>query len=246
MTYLFNNTRAGLLAITLFFSAQLFCQATAPAHEDKPYIEVTGRAEKEVVPDEIYISIVLREKYVNKEKVTIEVQEEKLKTALKGIGINLSNLYLSDANADYVRVRWRTRDVLTKKDYTLKVATANEVTEVFKQLDMLDINDAYVARVNHSKLDSLKKEMRIQAIKAAKTKAEYLLAAIGEQVGKPLAISESTGNMYDAMSRIPGVNVTSNIINREYRLSDKSKEEEDVQFKMIKVEASIYVKFGIK
>jgi hypothetical protein len=91
---------------------------TNTSKTEEPYIEVTGTAEKEVVPDEIYIGIIICEKYVNKVKVTIEEQEEKLKTAVKLLGIDLTNLYLSDANADYTKIRWQKKDVLTKKDYT--------------------------------------------------------------------------------------------------------------------------------
>ena len=56
-----------------------FGQTNTSKSEEQPYIEVTGTAEKEVIPDEIYIGIIIREKYVNKEKVTIEEQEQKLK-----------------------------------------------------------------------------------------------------------------------------------------------------------------------
>lgn len=72
-------------------------------------------AEKEVIPDEIFIRIVIVEKYVDKVKISIEEQEEKLKNAVKSLDIDLSNLYLSDVNADYVTVRWKKKDVLTKK-----------------------------------------------------------------------------------------------------------------------------------
>jgi hypothetical protein len=178
---------------------------------------------------------------VNKEKVTIEIQEEILKTYLKDIGVDIKNLYLSDANADYVKVNWRTKDVLTKKDYTLKVSNATTVGQVFQQLDKLEITDAFIAKVNHSKLDSLNKEVKILAIKAAKNKADYLLTAIGEQTGKPLIVEErengitSRAKVLYSGRYVDGVRVTSD--------SDK---EEELQFKKIKIEAFIYVKFAIK
>ncbi len=238
-----HSAKASIVGIALLISLHSHSQQPVKAPEERPYIEVTGRAENEVVPDEIYISIVIREKYVNKEKITIESQEEKLKNAVKGVGISLSNLYLSDANADYVRVRWRTKDVLTQKDYTLKVASATEVSEIFKQLDMLEIKDAYIARVNHSKIDSLKKDMRIQAIKGAKAKADYLLNAIGEEVGKPIFISESASSQAHetmGMNNIPGVRM----IGEKYE--DLIDPTSVIKFKKIMIEATVYVRFGIK
>lgn len=246
MKHIMTNIKTFLLVIAMAISTKSFGQTKVDC-EEIPYIEVTGSADQEVIPDEIYINIIIREKYENKEKVTIESQEEKLKTFLKDIGVDIKNLYLSDANADYVKVKWQTKDVLTKKDYTLKVSTATTVGRVFQQLDKLEITDAFIAKVNHSKLDSLKKEVKILAIKAAKNKADYLLTAIGEQTGKPLIIQERE----NGVTPMAGVNIrggrsseiTYYVDGMKVSGSDK---EEDLQFKKIKIEAFIYVKFAIK
>ena len=124
-----------------------FGQTNTPKPFEQPYIEVTGAAENEVVPDEIYIGIIIHEKYFNKVKVTIEEQEEKLKSAVKSLGIDLTNLNLSDAYADFVKIRWQKKDVLTKKDYTLKVTNAMTVGQVFLELEKLEITDAFNALV---------------------------------------------------------------------------------------------------
>lgn len=223
-----------------------FGQTNTSKTEKQPYIEVNGTAVKEVTPDEIYIGIIIREKYVNKIKVTIEEQEEKLKTALKSLGIDLTNLYLSDANADYVKIRWQKKDVLTKKDYTLKVSTATAVGQVFLELEKLEITDAFISSVNHSKMDSLRKEVKILAIKAAKDKADYLLTAIGEQTGKPLIIKENEilPNWTSA-----NVNVRSLSNETEYYVDGvkmKSEGNNEIKFQKIKIQTSIYVKFSIK
>jgi len=146
-----NKIKQLLTMAFLLTTILTFGQTNMTKTEEQPYIEITGTAEKEVVPDEIYIGIIIREKYVNKVKVTIEEQEEKLKNAVKSLGIDLTNLYLSDANADYVKIRWQKKDVLTKKDYTLKVSNATTVGQVFLELEKLEITDAYISRVNHSK-----------------------------------------------------------------------------------------------
>lgn len=210
--------------------------------DDVPYIEVNGTAEKEIIPDEIFIDITIRERYNNKTKVSIEEQEEKLKKAVKSLGIDLSNLFLADANADYVKISWQKKDVLTKKEYTLKVTNATTVGQVFQELEKLEITDAYISRVHHSQMDQLKKEVKIMAIKSAKEKADYLLLAIGEEVGKPLIIRE---NEY-----VPYMNV--NTVNRYrnegelYESSVSKFESHPIEFQKIKIQTSIYVKFSIK
>ena len=169
-----NKLKQLLTMAFLLTTILTFGQINSTKTEEQPYIEVIGTAEKEVVPDEIYIGIIIREKYVNKVKVTIEEQEEKLKSTVKSLGIDLTNLYLSDANADYVKIRWQKKDVLTKKDYTLKVSDATSVGQMFQELEKLEITDAFISRVGHSKIDSLRREVKIMAIKSAKDKADYL------------------------------------------------------------------------
>jgi len=242
-----NKIKQLLTMAFLLTTILTFGQTNTTKTEEQPYIEVTGTAEKEVVPDEIYIGIIIREKYLNKVKVTIEGQEEKLKTAVKSLGIDLTNLYLSDANADYVKVRWQKKDVLTKKDYTLKVSTATTVGQVFLELEKLEITDAFISRVNHSKMDSLRKEIKILAIKAAKDKADYLLTAIGEQTGKPLIVKE---NEILPNRTLASVNVRgSRSSETEYYVDGvkmKSEDNNEIQFQKIKIQTSIYVKFSIK
>ena len=68
--------------------------------EEKPNIEVTGSAEMEIVPDEIFINIVLREKNKNNDKFKIEAQEDALLQKLKENGFDINNLSLSGADGD--------------------------------------------------------------------------------------------------------------------------------------------------
>lgn len=235
-------TMAFLLTTILTFG-----QTNTTKTEEQPYIEVTGTAEKEVIPDEIYIGIIIRERYINKIKVTIEEQEDKLKSAVKSLGIDLTNLYLSDANADYVKIRWQKKDVLTKKDYTLKVSNATTVGQVFQELEKLEITDAFISKVSHSKIDSLRKEVRIMAIKAAKDKADYLLTAIGEQTGKPLIITESPQTIYRSeINALPTRNVNSIASTIGGVSSSFGDKDNEIQFQKIKLASSIYVKFSIK
>ncbi|HCR48026.1 MAG TPA: hypothetical protein DIW24_00225 [Bacteroidetes bacterium] len=98
-----------------------------------------------------------------------------------------------------------------------------------------------MSRVHHSKMDELRREVRIQAIKAAKEKADYLLAAIGEQTGKPLVVQER-----DAFGPMPMSNVQHRINETIAGVMDAVGGEDEIQFNKIKIQMSIYVKFGIK
>lgn len=236
-----------LLCLMVLVVNSTNAQTVANEGETKPFIEVNGTAEKEVIPDEIYITIVIKERLVNREKLTVETQENNLKTSLKAIGIDLMNLAVADASADYVKITWQTKDVISKKEYLLKVSNATILAKVFEQLGTLEINDAYVKRVSHSKLDSLKKEVRIAAIKSAKEKADYLLTAIGEQTGKALVVKEINASSYqNELSR--NYNVNSKMSSANYLNVDfsESNPKNEIQFQKIKITATLYTKFEIK
>jgi len=234
-----------MVSVLILLTVNIYGQTATDKPCDQPYIEVSGTAESEVISDEIYISIVIKEKYVNREKITIEEQEETLRTLLQSLDIDLANLSVSDADADYVKVRWNKKDILTKKDYTLKVSKAVTVGKVFQEFDNLEITDANIAKVSYSKIDSLRKEVRISAIKAAKDKADYMLAAIGEKTGKPLIINESialpTSNVSGVMR---GQRSESNVTFSDGVKVD-GKIGNELQFEKIKVRISIYAKFEI-
>jgi len=234
-----------ILCMALYLTSCIATAQTIGKVEEKGSIEVTGTAEKEVVPDEIYIQITLREKYINKNKIGIEEQEEKLKNVIKSLGLDLKNLFLSDANADYVKIRWKTKDILTKKDYNLKVADAKTLGKVFQELEKIEITDAFIARVNHSKLDSLKKEIKITAIKSAKEKADYLLAAIGEQAGRPMLIQENESIPYQPMLRMTTRSAETAVYNLDASQA-KAEENYEIEFQKIKIATSVFVRFSIK
>lgn len=231
--------------LTLFLLITLslfgFGQNLTDLEPEKPFIEVTGTVEHNIIPDEIYISITIRERHKGKEKITIEKQEANLKEALKSIGISLDNLSLSDKNADYIKVKWSKMDVIAKAEYILKVDDAVSVGKVFEKLDELKILDANISRVSHSEIEEFKKEVRILAIKAAKEKADYLLITIGEQTGKALIVRE-VGSFHKLEDSYLN---TVNTRNNEFQSQNKA-EDKIIQFQKIKLQAAIYVKFEIK
>ena len=131
--------------------------------------------------------------------------------------------------------------MMAKADYLLLVSTAEMAARVFEKFDQINISEAHISRVNHSRIEEFKKEVRILAIKAAKAKADYLLEAIGQKAGKPLIVTENTHQMgFYPMN-------TSNVVaNVSYADASYKKGEKALDFEKIKIDASIYVKFSIQ
>ncbi|MFZ1694537.1 MAG: SIMPL domain-containing protein [Flavobacteriales bacterium] len=233
--------RARLFA-TLFLFTLLLVPTRAQDNKIQPRIDVNGMAEMHVVPDEIHIAIELRERGSGNSKVTVEQQEVQLRDAVKALGINLDNLTLSDAVADYVPKKFRKDDVVARKGYTLKVGDAEAVRKVFLELDRLQIEEARIQRVSHSKEQEFRKDMRIKAITAAKEKADYLLAAIGEKTGSALSVAEVTGQMPTPRA---GVNRLMAIETIGHASSVSSYEPLGVNFSRIHIRAEVVCVFAI-
>lgn len=234
------------LAVVLIGFAQTGYGQEQKAYKSEPYIEVTGHFEKKIVPDEIYLSIMIKERESGRDKISVEQQEEELKQALNELSIPLENLTVSDAEADYIRLKWNKKAVISQSEYELKLSTAQELVDVLRKLDEIKIDNAFISKVSHSKIKELRKEVEIEAIKAAKTKADYLLAAIGQETGSALIINErstSTNEYYVDGVQVRGSRASSM---NGYETLDKAKSLGTVDFKKIKLESMIYVKFEIK
>src|ERR1044072_2515586 len=104
-------------------------------------IEVTGSAETLVTPNEFTFRITLRERIENKQKITIDQQESRLKDGLAKIGIDVvKDLTVFDLRSNYVPIRKRSRDVVGTKDYRLKVSDVDKVDRLQELADNLNID----------------------------------------------------------------------------------------------------------
>ena len=227
--------------VTLFFSTTIFSQSISNI-TTIPFIEVVGNAETEIVPDQIYLDICIKERINNGKKLTIDFLETKLKTELKQIGIPEENLSISDVNAVLSKTGWWREELLSTANYTLKVKGANRLKKLFEILKKLHIFEINITKATHYNIIEIRKNNRIKAIKEAKEKADYLLFAIGEKTGKPIIINETTNNNQQNFS-------TANFINSSYYSSIsklRGDKNSTVQFKKIKISSTIYIKFQIK
>lgn len=229
-----------LVLISLLSSQLIFAQIQNPRQESS-FIEVDGTAKMEIVPDQIYVSIQLIDDLKNDRPV--KVQEGELKEALLELGVDINKLTLSNANADFVRVGFLKKDVLKKATYTLLLKDANQLGKVFAKLDDIEVNRAFISKLDHSNMIELRKELRIKAIKLAKEKADYLLNAIGEKTGKPISVVETSnlGLMYNSRG-------SNNIYNSQMKFESDSRytNEQSLNFEKINIQSSIHVKFRIE
>lgn len=222
------------LLLLLLSTMNLSAQAEKKAPTER-IIEVTGSAEKLITPNEFTFKITLFEGVENREKLTIEKQEERLKTELASIGVDVQkDLTIADISSVFTKLR-RKKDVVGSKEYQLKMYDLTKIEKLQQVADKLDLNRLDLVEATHSDLLKFRKETKMEAVKAAKSKAEYMLEAIGEAIGKPIFVQEVVYNGdYNSRSNmiLPG--------------SDEFKIDDLLNFSKIKLRFSVLARFEIK
>jgi uncharacterized protein YggE len=203
-------------------------------------IEVSGTAEEEVTPDVIYIGISLREYMDGKKKIEIEQLERTLQVAVQKAGIPKENFTINNISAyNYTWDRKKNPDFLASKQYRIKVIDLNKWNQILNAVDSRGVQYSNIDSYDYSKMEELKKELKIKALKNAREKAVYLAEAIAEKVGSALEISES-GNEY-----YPQPVYRTNMMMKTDELSESSPTQ-DIDFKKIKLSYQIRAVFELK
>ena len=177
--------RMMIVVAALLMASPLFAQQKT--FLDQPYIEVTGRAEMEVAPDEIYVRITINEQD-SKGKTTVLQQEKDMVRRLKDLGIDVDKKLVVQ---DMMNAQLK-KDVATSKSYILEVNSATQLAHVFQALQTIGISDAAVERTDVSNMDELRQQVRGASAKAARQNAEILAAALGQKVGRAIFVQDNS------------------------------------------------------
>ncbi|MEG2849767.1 MAG: SIMPL domain-containing protein, partial [Bacteroidales bacterium] len=164
----------------------LFISYSAQSQEQtavQNYIEVSTRAEKQITPDEIYLSITISETE-SKGKISLEKQEADMLKALKGININVeTNLTVKDMASDLQTYFLRKNNILASKSYVLKVSTAEKAAAALSALNSIKISEVSLEKtaISPALEKQTKNELLTEAAQQAKENAEILATAVGSK-----------------------------------------------------------------
>jgi len=224
--------------ITLLLITSLTTYGQSKNFIDQPYLETTARVDTLVIPDRIYLSILITEADT-KGKTSVEKLENKMADKLKTIGIDIEKqLTLNDLGSNFKKYFLRKVDVQKDKEYTLLVHDALTAGKVLMGLESIGISNVNLIKTEYSGLEKLKIDLRQKAVRAAKIQAEAMVIPLGQKLGSALFISDlNTGvqnRMTDRMVRVQ--------ISKE---ADKDQPIE-IEFEKIKIESTVNVKFAIQ
>lgn len=226
-----------ILAVAVALFAIPALPAAAQSEESYPsYIQVNGRAEEEIVPDEFYLSIVIDERE-SKGRQTLEQQRRDMIASLKRAGVDVEKqLKVADMSSEY----FRRRTSAATAQYQLLLHSGAEVTRAYEALDAAGIQNVSILRVSHSKLDEHKERIRLDAVRNARANAASLAEAIGQRIGSCFYI-------YDSNNDVAPIYYNNNLLRTKaastmYDTAEGAAEE-SLDFKTIRLNYSVQAKF---
>lgn len=232
------------LLLSLLFATSI-AQTGQKNFIDQNYIEVTGTAEMEIVPNQIFLKIIINEKDIKGK--SIEEIENSMLNELTKLEIDVNkDLAVIDLSSNFKYYFIKEKKIYLAKEYELKVQDAKTAGKVIQELELISISNISISKVDHSKLSEFKKEVKLKAIKAAKDKAESLVSEIEQTIGRAIFIEEKDNiSVINSLSgRASGVQV-SNIVVRGSRSSESQLFQAEIEFEKIKLQYSILVRFEL-
>lgn len=222
--------------------AALFLAAGASAQESKfddSYVQVWGHAEKEITPNEFYLSITINEKD-SKGKVSVETQEKQMRELLGRVGVDVQRqLRIVDMSSEY----FKKGNALAYKQYQLKLGDPAKVTQVFDALNGMGISNVTVEKVTHSELEAFKTAIRAEAIRNAQANAEGLASAIGQRAGRCFYIFDSNSDVMPTYGNVFLMRSAAKAVSAD---SVESAVEDALSFKTIKLKYNVQAKFVLE
>ncbi|CCZ14134.1 uncharacterized protein BN679_01080 [Prevotella sp. CAG:487] len=186
------KTRLSVFIISLLVTLSLQAQT------NERYIEVTGTSEMEIIPDKIHYLIEIRE-YFKEEfdgkskpeeyrtKVPLSEIEQGLRGVLAEAGIP-KNAIRTQEIGDYWRQQGQ--DFLVSKKFDITLTDFNQINEIVKRIDTKGIHTMRIGELENNDMLAYHQKGKIEALKAARRKATYLVEALGKRLGEVIRIVE--------------------------------------------------------
>ena len=237
--------KAAVMKKFLIFAAGLAMLSTAAMaqqnNQSQNYIAVNGYAEREVTPNEIYISITIDESSSRNGKTTVAEQERSMIYAHEKIGIDTKTLLqVGDMSGDLTNYILRRDRVQTSKNYVLKVSDAATMASVFQTLGDLGVSSISLMKATRNDVEQIQLELRAEAIRNAKDIADTLAEAIGQKAGKALMITDNSyyGNGTIYFSNTVMMTRATDVV--------AEKVNSNIDFQDIKISSSVNVRFALE
>lgn len=228
----------------LFLTAMtLIAHAQSKNFIDVPYLETMATADTLVVPDKIYLNILVSEKDA-KGNIPLEHLQVKMEEALKKLGINTNeDLELSDLVSNFRRYFLKGQDIMKTKLYSLVVKDATMSGKVIVALEEVGISNVTLEKVENSKKDEIMLLLKAKAISRSKQYADVMANELNQKIGNAIFISDQS---QAGESQSPQGNGSIIRIRGASSIHSEGKDKTpDIQFEKIKFQTSVHVRYKL-
>jgi len=190
------------LVLLLFITGQntvSMAQVELTVDDDKRRISVNGLAEMEIDPDEIIYQITIKEYWEEEFQPGKKYEDYKTKVPLAQIeGKIIQQLYAAGVGKDDIRVssmgnyhRPSGKEILVGKTIELSLKSFSVIDEIAKTIDSRGVSNMNIVELKNKEMEAYKLQVKAEALKNAKKKADALLKALGQKCDKVLYIDET-------------------------------------------------------
>ncbi len=209
---------------------------------DQPFLETEVEVDSLIIPDRIYLTIILNESD-NRNKKSTEELEISMDRTLKSLNIDTEkDLSLLDFNSDFKKYFLSGQNVLKTKMYSLLVRDASTAGKVLAELEKVEISNVSIEKTEYSKADALILDLKSKAILKSKKYAESMTKPLNQKVGKAIYISDLNSISNQLQGKAAGVQIrgASSIY------GSRAIEPIAIEFNKIKFTSKVNVKFIIE
>lgn len=244
-----------ILMLMLLATGLSFTQAqTGNMMDGIRRVATRGYAEREVTPDIVYLSISLKEYFVNgnvKEKVDMETLEKQLFDAAMAIGVKkedftVQNIYSYNYESGNESKKKENKQLLQAKQFRIKVSNLNGLHQLLDGVDPKGMSSTSISGYDHSQKRAIEKELKVAAVQDARANAEILASAAGDTVGKALAINDNSSFNWNDMMPAPRMYAMAKMASADVATESTQAQSLDISVRPIKLTCNIDGVFELK
>lgn len=195
-----------LIALFFLISSVVMVNAQSTNIESSRKVATKGYAEKEVTPDIIYLSVSLKEFYMDgntKKKVLIETLEKQLFDAAITAGVKKEDFTIQNIYSYNYENKKKNNELMQSRQYRIKVTNLNGLNTMLEKIDPQGLQSTSINGYDHSQKREIERELKTIAVKDARQNAEILAAADGQSVGKVLVINDNSSINFNDLVPMP-------------------------------------------
>lgn len=169
---------AYVLILMILLSGLSKNTAAQNLHNDESYIDVSGLATMDIVPNEIYIIFTLESE---NNELDLDKIEGEISSKFRQLGLDNPEF----KNAHYFNTQnFLTRKEIENREYQIVVSDLETLKKVFKILRESEAITAGITKLSHSNIKEMEAQTRQTAIDQARQKADEMLSYLGQSRGK--------------------------------------------------------------